>query len=257
MINTIVIGLLLIVVIILIRNETRNENFDTFTKIKMTYVVNLDKDKERMEIVKNELKRENIPFKRFSAVNGKTLNLSSPKCNKYFSELGKNKLKRSQMGCSMSHITLWETIANHKNVNDVFMILEDDAVVPKDFHTKIHPYFNELPTDWDMLLLGANSMIGKKYSKNLLYTDKTIKKNGNYGTYAYLIRPNCAKKLLRTCEKMDKTIDHYLNKNFYLNHKVYFCNPHFVTHNYNFMSNIFNRTRENDSAKNNIIKVIN
>ena len=255
MINVVIIVLLIIILILLINNT--HENFDTYKKITMTYVVNLDKDKERMEIVSKELKREKIPFKRFSAVNGKTLDLNSSKCNKYFSEIGKNKLKRSQMGCSMSHITLWEDISKHKNPNDVFMILEDDAVIPEGFHNKILPYYNELPNDWDMVLLGANTLIGKKFSKHLLYTDKSIKKNGNYGTYAYLIRPNCAKKLLKTCEKMDKTIDHYLNKNFYLKNKVYFCNPHLVTHNYNFMSNIFNRTRENDVSKNNIIKIVN
>ena len=249
------IVLLIIVLLLLIINN--RETFDSYNKIKMTYVVNLDKDRERMEIVAQELKREKIPYKRFSAVNGKTLDLNSPKCNKYFSEVGKNKLKRSQMGCSMSHITLWETISKHKNPDDVFMILEDDAVIPQGFHTKIIPYYKELPKNWDMILLGANTLIGKKFSNHLLYTDKSIKKNGNYGLYSYLIRPNCAKKLLKTCEKMDKTIDHYLNKNFYLKNKVYFCNPHLVAHNYNFMSNIFNRTRENDSSKNNIIKIVN
>ena len=76
MINIVIIVLLIIIILILLINNTR-ENFVSYNKIKMTYIVNLDKDKERMEIVSQELKREKIPYKRFSAVNGKTLDLKS------------------------------------------------------------------------------------------------------------------------------------------------------------------------------------
>lgn len=257
--NSITIFLLLIIILsIVLYGNTLDESFISNLELKIvnTYVVNLDKDKQRMDELKLGLNREKIKFERFSAIYGKDLDLSSPKCDKYFTEKAKKELKLGQMGCSMSHITIWEKIAKHPVDTDVFMVLEDDAIVPNHFHRDLVKYTRELPYNWDMLLLGANNLIGKKYSQRLLYTDKSIKKNGNYGLYAYLLKPRTAKKMLKTCEKMDKTIDHYLNKNFYLKNKVYFCNPHFVTHNYDYESNLVNRIRTADAKRNNQIKII-
>ena len=252
MINILIIVVLIILIYLLIKNKT--ENF-SICPIDQTYIINLDKDKQRMDTISKELNRENINFKRFSAINGNDLDIKSEKCKKYFTDDITKELKPGQMGCSLSHITIWEEIASNNN-NNMYMIMEDDANVPRNFNKDIMKYVNEMPKNWDMLLLGANRLIGKKYSNNLLYTDKSIKRNGNYGLYAYIIKPNTAKKLLRTCEKMNKTIDHYLNKNFYINHNVFFCNPHFVSHNYDYHSNLFNRVRSKDASKNNTIKVI-
>tara|TARA_E500000178_G_C17027753_1_gene758917 strand:+ start:198 stop:962 length:765 start_codon:yes stop_codon:yes gene_type:complete len=254
MINILIILVLIILINLLIKKLPEKENF-SICPIEQTYIVNLDKDKHRFNSISKELKRENINFKRFSAIFGKDLDLNSERCQKFFSKKAIKELKAGQMGCSMSHIILWEEIAT-KNNDNIYMILEDDAVLPKNFNKEVMKYIKEMPDNWDMLLLGANSLIGKKYSENLLYTDISIKKNGNYGTYAYLIKPKSAQKLLKTCEKMDKTIDHYLNKNFYIKHNVFFCNPHFVSHNYDYVSNLVNRVRSKDASKNNIIKVI-
>tara|TARA_B100000035_G_C20973828_1_gene542260 strand:- start:129 stop:893 length:765 start_codon:yes stop_codon:yes gene_type:complete len=254
MINILIILVLVILINLLLKRLPETEKFSQ-CPIDNTYVINLAKDKERMNTVSKELRRENINFKRFNAIYGKDLNLKSQKCKKYFTDNLTKELKPGQLGCSMSHITIWEEIAS-KNNNNLYMILEDDAIVPKNFNKDVMKYIKEMPKNWDMLLLGANRLIGKKYSENLLYTDRSIKRNGNYGLYAYIIKPKTAEKLLKTCEKMDKTIDHYLNKNFYINHNVFFCNPHFVSHNYDYHSNLFNRVRSKDASKNNIIKVI-
>jgi glycosyl transferase family 25 len=250
---------LLLIIIILLRLLPINEPFVSSKNLNIehTYLINLDKDIGRMSIIDPMLKREKVKYERFPAVYGKNVDMNSEKCNRYFSNKGKKILKPAQIGCSLSHISIWEKIAEKtENPNAVFMILEDDAILPQMFQKKLSIFSEELPDNWEMLLLGTNSMIGKVYSKHLLYNHKSIKKNGNYGTYAYLIKQSTAKKLLKTCEKMNTTIDHYLNKNFYLKNRVYFCNPQLVSHNYDLMSNIVNRTRNEDKERGEKIRIV-
>ena len=55
---------------------------------------------------------------------------------------------------------------------------------------------------------------------------------------------------------MDKTIDHYLNLNFFRKENVFIANPMIINHDYNYYSNIFERKRDKDKRKNDIIKII-
>jgi len=197
-------------------------------------------------------RRENMDITRFEAVNGRKLAVNDPYIRKFFSS--KNKLKSGQKGCALSHIKIWELV--DKGTAEVVLILEDDAIIPTDFNNKLAKYMAELPSDWDMVLLGGNNLMGKRHSQRLLYTDNTIKRDGNYGLFGYLIKKTTAAKLLVTCLKMKATIDTHLNRKFYKNNKVFFCNPQLITHNYNYYSNIFERKRARDEAVNNIIKVI-
>lgn len=256
----IIIVLLLIIFVLLIKLPQSQEDFSMSKPnlFKYSFVINLDKDIHRMKTLEPELKREGIQFERFSAILGKDLDLNSNKCNKYFTENAKKTLKRGQMGCSMSHITIWETIANMNDANDddIFFIMEDDIIVPKNFYKRLETYTKELPNDWDMCLLGTNSMYGKKYSKHLLFKNKSSKHSGNWGLYAYMIKKSTANKLLKTCEQMDSTIDHYLDKQFYISGNVYFFNPSLVKHDYDGMSSILNRIRTNDREKNERVRII-
>jgi glycosyl transferase family 25 len=220
--------------------------------ISVAYVINLTISRDRLADVMKMGRRENLDITRFNAVNGRELSANDPYIHKFFSN--KNKLKPGQKGCSLSHIKVWEQVA--AGTADVVLILEDDAIIPKDFNRKLEEYMTELPKDWDMVLLGGNNIVGKRYSPRLLYADNTIKRDGNYGLFGYLIKKSTASKLLVTCLKMKATIDTHLNRKFYKNHKVFFCNPQIITHNYNYYSNILQRKRTSDESKNNIIKVI-
>jgi glycosyl transferase, family 25 len=220
--------------------------------ISVAYVINLTISRDRLADVMKMGRRENLDITRFNAVNGRELSANDPYIHKFFSN--KNKLKPGQKGCSLSHIKVWEQVA--AGTADVVLILEDDAIIPKDFNRKLEEYMTELPKDWDMVLLGGNNIVGKRYSPRLLYADNTIKRDGNYGLFGYLIKKSTASKLLVTCLKMKATIDTHLNRKFYKNHKVFFCNPQIITHNYNYYSNILQRKRTSDESTNNIIKVI-
>ena len=232
-------------------SETEKKGF----QIEKAFIINLDKDIERIETIKKQLNEAHVKHERFPAVYGKTLSKKDPHYLKYISPKGKTTLSLAQIGCALSHIHIWEQVANQKD-NKHFLILEDDAIVPKNINTLLNTRLTQLPESWDMLLLGGNTIRGVKYSKNWIKPKRKDKKHGNYGLFGYIINAKCAKKLLKMCLNMDKTIDHYLNINFYRKENVYIANPMIITHDYNYYSNIFERKRNDDEKRNNKIKII-
>jgi len=254
--NNHIIGLLIIVIAVLLLNKNR-ENFENQTenRIAMSYVINLESDKDRFKILKKQLRHANLPYTRFEAILGKNVTKNDPLYKFYFSEQGKDKLKPAQIGCSLSHIYLWNKISKEPKDN-LYLILEDDAVVPVDFHHRLNTYLEQLPKDWEMLLLGCNMTIGSYYSPNWIHKKKKIRKNGNYGLYGYVLRPQTAQKLLKLCEAMDTTIDHYLDKNYYLNNPVYIATPVIIEHNFSFYSNILEKKRTDDERRANSVRIV-
>ena len=61
-------------------------------------------------------------------------------------------------------------------------------------------YMSQAPSNWEMIILGGNRFKGKYYSKNLIRP--VINKYGNWGTFGYMIKRSCAKKLLNNCSVM-------------------------------------------------------
>jgi glycosyl transferase family 25 len=249
--HIIILLLTIVVGILIITSYHKQEDFTDF-KINKTYVINLETDKDRLKDILNMGKRENIHIERFDAVNGRKLSSQDPYIKKFFSK--QNKLKKSQKGCALSHIKIWEKIKENNDEN--VMILEDDAIIPTDFNNKLNAYIKELPDNWEMVLLGGNNIVGKQYSKLLLKANPLTKKHCNYGLFGYLIKKNTATKLLNVCMGLGKTIDVQLNKHFYKRNNVFFCSPQLITHNYDYYSNIFNKVRTNDAINNNRIEII-
>lgn len=239
-----IIFLVLIILIFLLNNSY----VDNFSNITIDiHVINLDKDIERWNTIKNEAKKQNLNITRFSAINGNTIDLN--KYNHYFSN--KN-LKKGQKGCSLSHIKLWQQLSNQ--TNKYILVLEDDAIIPKNFLNELKYYMNQLPNNWDMMICGGNNFKGKKYSKNLIRP--IIYSGGNWGTYAYLIKTSTTKKLLKVCKNMNTTIDNFLNYNFYSKYNVYFCVPQLIKHDFDAYSNIEQNIRSKDKNYKNKTKII-
>jgi GR25 family glycosyltransferase involved in LPS biosynthesis len=96
------------------------------------FVINLLKDKERLECVSQELNKHSIKFQRFDAVYGK--DLSDDEINKKVSFIGRNLLcHHSMVGCYLSHVNLWKKLVEDKN-NDFYLIFEDDITI-KDYES--------------------------------------------------------------------------------------------------------------------------
>jgi GR25 family glycosyltransferase involved in LPS biosynthesis len=118
------------------------------TIVDKVYVINLDKDKKRMENMHAQLTKYNIQYERFSAVQGSSVKnspLLTAYCNSFCTE--------GMKGCAISHKTLWNR-AVEKGYKSI-LILEDDAVLSDDFDTKLKNAWYQVPNEYDFVFLGC------------------------------------------------------------------------------------------------------
>lgn len=66
-----------------------------------------------------------------------------------------------QIGCSLSHVKLYELISNSDW--DKVLILEDDCIFNEEINN-LENYFSQLPNDWEMIYLG---WVGNIHSGNI------------------------------------------------------------------------------------------
>ena len=169
------------------------------------YVINLTKDKHKMESAKQQLETQSIQYERFNAIEGsisESTNQFTPFCNKFCA----NGLK----GCAASHRALWQTMIDNKY--DYILVLEDDLILDKDFNVKLALLYSDVPKDFDILYLGSLFYCGDNsfYSKlrNLQskkISDNVLQVDGCAGFHGYIISNKCAQKFLQ--EKVSFHID--------------------------------------------------
>lgn len=115
--------------------------FDYFDKV---YCINLDRREDRMNSFNEEVKKYNLgDFERFSAYDGRTLNMSQYN----------TKLNPGELGLVLSNLELIK-IAKKEKFKSI-LIVEDDCKFTDEVST-IEKYFNFLPEDWDMIYMGGN-----------------------------------------------------------------------------------------------------
>ncbi len=227
--------------------KNRNEGYEHFNmphKIDI-HVINLDKDKNRLDNLKKKNKNSNLNFMRHPAVLGKNIKPSDTLYRKYLSPNFKHSskfIKSSVIGCSLSHHTLYEKLYYGKNRKEKFHIIcEDDAEIVDNFSEKLQNIFNQLPDDWDFVYLGMSKPIGKKYSKNLLIPKQKKGQYGNYGSFGYLISESGLKKLYKNSNQVKEAIDIFFKT--IPNFKKFICYPFLIRHNFDFVSNNAGKSR--------------
>lgn len=181
------------------------------------YIINLDKRKERLKHILIHLEKAKrylphgykVNIIRISANTGET-NLKvypdwkkdkedpifiSEKENiedmKYYSL---RDIKKSEIGCFMSHMKIINLIKNKNNSEDVInIVLEDDADIKENFFYSIMNTYEELMVHdikWDLCFLGRYIVErGKSISDNLEETGYS------FNTHCYLISNNGVNKL--------------------------------------------------------------
>lgn len=168
--------------------------------VDRVYVINLDKDKERLQKIGGELDSAGISWERFSAVLGKNV-VADQRLTGFCNEFCTDGIK----GCALSHRTIWETAISHQY--DSVMILEDDAYVPPDLDEKMRDLLAKIPNDWDLLYLGCRFYCNDEHfapqiANRLMGTvpeehDGAIKKvKGSIGAHATIYRTKFLKKIV-------------------------------------------------------------
>ena len=129
---------------------------------------------------------------------------------------------KGAIGCSLSHITLWNKLLNSKN-NKHILILEDDVIISKNFWKKYNEIIKEIPNNFDIVYLGASNINGKQISKNIVIPTDFHKDNTyNTGMYAILINKKCLKKLINNHLPITDAIDQTMKKKLFDKLNIYY-----------------------------------
>lgn len=187
-------------------------------------VVNMKRNEKRFEGVKRELDREGVKFERLEAVEGKKLNASERRSQ--VTALARVFLTPGMMGCFLSHRRCWERCAA---TGEDLLVFEDDVVVEPDFARRLCVAMDDLPANWDVMLLGALGLVHpeRKYGLwwllHFLPSVFFLPWHGfrwkpriselvhvplrPAGTHAYVISPAGARRLLDACPRASYHVD--------------------------------------------------
>lgn len=116
-----------------------------------TFVINLDKDTDRMQFMHEQLIRLGIQYQRHNAVLGKDYltNLEEYDEKRAVAE-GGHALLPGEIGCALSHAQVLEKIVNEKI--PFTLVLEDDVSLPKNFKQVLENEIAANQKDWEYLL---------------------------------------------------------------------------------------------------------
>ena len=209
----------------LIRNKAKN----TYLIQKYQYptlFLNLKKREDRLMKFRinyiNEIPIINV----FEAIDGTTFdfkpylqlfslnNFGKNKKNPY----GSHEWKAGVLGCSMSHILMWNNIVKSEQLkeDDYILILEDDIQLCENFTYKLNKLLDTVHEDkkWDLLYLGYTDYVN---TNDEILNDKVLKLSGEPrtrggGTFGYFIRKSGASKLLTIVNEfgIQQAIDWFL-----------------------------------------------
>lgn len=171
--------------------------------IDKIFLINLDKDKERLNNSIHQLNNYGITnFERYSAIYG--CQLSTEEINNNTTIIGKIIASDGMIGCGLSHINIWKKIVNDGIKKT--LILEDDFIFKDNFLNKFNDVINKSPVLYDIIFLTGNII----HNKNLkLYDidDNYYKQLLISQTLGYIITLEGAKKILNYINKVSYHID--------------------------------------------------
>ncbi len=168
--------------------------------VDKVFVINLDKDTERLASIDKQLRENNILYERFSGVVGKHVGYD-PRLTPFCAQFCTDGIK----GCALSHRGIWEKAIENKY--ETIMILEDDANLQPSFQEEVRDILQRVPEDWEVIFLGCrmfcqdkyvvskvgNRILGMKAEK---YDDNIHSVKGTVGAHAILYKTSFIKKVI-------------------------------------------------------------
>jgi GR25 family glycosyltransferase involved in LPS biosynthesis len=208
--------------------------------IDEAYVINLDRREDRLERFKTTHKTIKNRVYKWKATDGRTLQLTPPLVHCFRNN--DFKWKKSVMGCALSHLGLWEKLANDPLAKS-YLIMEDDAVLESRWLIRWMTIAKEIPQDADVIYLGGILPPNKstfqqviepvneyfaRVGKNTLFSGPggAPRRYFHFCNYAYVLTQRGAQKLITLIK--DKGIftsgDHMI-----VNHGDQLLNIYFTT----------------------------
>ena len=175
------------------------------------FVINLDRDKERLAAFSKQMKMIKRSFTRWCATAGDELDSRKfgiePICEGVFIT-GFREWSKNEAACGVSHIKLLLKIV-HENIPWT-VILEDDALMLNRIPMNILEF--NVPSDADIVLLNERAEVGTTIrSGKFAYGEVT----GGAGTEGYMISLVGAQKMLKILYPLRDPLDFQMFSHFY------------------------------------------
>lgn len=177
-------------------------------------VINLDRNRDRLLRFMTEYSRSDIaskvPIRRFPAIDAQQIDISryvTPKTMQQIQttlvtgyRLRHHEMTGGAVGCFLSHVSVMRMLLQDA-IQDVYLIFEDDAVVPETLAGAVMDVLASAPPDWDMILLGYHYATFQKakipyYDESKFDCVRTF-----WGTHAIFVNKRGAQKIVDAYER--------------------------------------------------------
>ena len=246
---------LLFIIFVALTPMLVKEGFDLEENNSKVFVINLDKDKDRLKEFTQyyqESDFKDIPLNRFPGIQGNNVNSDEWIAPHAKTDHNRNvktgkrekhhELSEGGLGCFLSHLELAKKLVKEgTNVNE-YIVFEDDSKCKSNSKSELYKYMSHLPKDWDFF-------IARPIRNNGNTINEYIKKPSSFwGLGLYVMNKEGAKKLIQEVKekKIDGQIDSYLSRmNQKKNMNVYSSYKSIVDDNSHNISNIQIMLEEN------------
>ncbi len=177
----------------------KNDSFDV-------YLINMGKNVDRLNNFVNQYKKSDLSFKsmyRYEAIDGRTVKIKDYVSPRAYAEImaaektgtrtRHYQLTPGGVGCYLSHQNVLKIVA--ESSKEFAIIFEDDCIIDPHIYEKMTDVMLEIPSEWDILLLGCQCIRCLKYEK---YTDI----DRFFQTHGYVINNKSAAKIYDHLSKL-------------------------------------------------------
>ena len=163
------------------------------------FYINRDRDQDRRKSLEKHLTVAGTSGERITAVEGLAVPVDFR--DMFFEGTAlHSRLKPGEVGCYASHLKTMKIIVERDL--DYALILEDDAILPADFHTIVAQVLARLPQGWDLVHICRDTNRAVKPVADLDHGRRIVRYSRvPETTTAYLISRSGAKKFLKPIKR--------------------------------------------------------
>lgn len=204
------------------------------------FVINLERARHRREYILRHLASFGIEPRITRAIDGSTLDIPELERRRLYIDSVAHRtfsrsLSRAEIACSLSHVSIYRAMLEEDIAQA--MVLEDDAMLVRDFTPLLERTLAEVPADWEVLQLFHNC------NEQTAIGDIVVKFPGvsrlPVGAAAYLIRRSAAEKLLKHAIPISYPADSLIGRSHLWGVVLYGVARSVVTQNTIFPTDIF------------------
>ena len=173
--------------------------------VSKAYCINLEHRYDRWYKTKDMFTTHQLTVERFTAVDG----------NDIQNDCGY--IKKGAAGCLLSHYFLIER-SMLMGLKAVF-IMEDDVELHPDFNSLMSECLEQLPDDWEMLMLG-----GSHWAKPVAVNERISRVSHTLTSHAYILRAELFEELMKQLISFTQPVDGIFTE-IQKRHAVYVTNP--------------------------------